>query len=86
MGKINRKLLIAGGVILFLSEVLSIIQDYDNMMINNQDKEEGVVQINYYTTNATTSHEYPWVASFLTFICVLVALVMVITFAPLLGR
>ena len=49
-------------------------------------KEDSVVLVDLYTTNSTSHHIYPYLASFITFVCIFVSLMMVICYAPLLGR
>ena len=48
--------------------------------------EESIVHVDLYITNSSSHHIYPYLASFITFVCIFVSLMMVICYAPLLGR
>jgi hypothetical protein len=48
-------------------------------------KDESAIQMNNYITNSSSHHIYPYLASFITFVCIFTSLMMVICYAPLLN-
>lgn len=67
---------------LFLFQINTLLHE-DPMMDNMKD--ESAVIVDFYITNSTSHHIYPYLASFITFVCIFTSLMMVICFAPLLG-
>jgi hypothetical protein len=67
---------------LFLFQVTALLNEDP---ITGIMKDESAIQVNTYITNSTSHHIYPYLASFITFVCIFTSLMMVICFAPLLN-
>ena len=72
-----------GIVFILLQMALSMSED---VISKGPTEEEASIRVDQYMSNSAPNHVYPYVASFVTFVCIFVSLMMVICYAPILGR
>ena len=69
---------------LFLFQMITFMNEA--VVIDAPLEEVPFVRIDHFISNSASHHIYPYLASFITFVCIFVSLMMVICYAPLLGR
>lgn len=69
--------------LIYMHQTALSLHDESSQYLNLKDGT--FVTVDHLHSNSTTRHIYPYLASFITFVCILVSLVIVITYAPRLG-
>ena len=69
--------------LIYLNQTAVSLNDESRGCLNLVDG--SCINVDHLLSNSTTRHIYPYLASFITFVCILVSLVIVITYAPRLG-
>ena len=72
-----------GVVFLLLQMALSMSEDE---IPKGSTEKAALIRVDHYMSNSAPHHVYPYAASLVTFVCIFVSLMMVICYAPILGR